>query len=95
MPSYLRGLFENLMGGEDAASTAMVVEGERRAGRGRDGRQTDTDRQTDQGSVQIQERGLQLQAGGASKLFSAAEQKTTREETQAEAPALIRSFLRR
>lgn len=68
MPSYLTGLFENLMeGGEDAASTAMVVEGERRAGRGRDGRRTDTDRQTGQGSVQIQERGLQLQAGGASK----------------------------
>lgn len=96
MPSYLTGLFENLMeGGEDAASTAMVVEGERRAGRGRDGRRTDTDRQTGQGSVQIQERGLQLQAGGASKPFSATEQKTTREETQAEAPALIRSFLRR
>lgn len=74
MVSYLGGLFENLMeGGEDAASTAMVVKVKGEQG---GGARWQADRQTDQGSVQIQDHGVQththtqIQAGGAFKPLS-------------------------
>lgn len=104
MPSYLTGLFENLMeGGEDAASTAMAVKV-----KGEQGGGEMADRQTDQGSVQIQEHGAQIHTatGGrclqASVVFCygafeirrfafARPQKTTREETPASARKRLRS----